>query len=377
MNIVILVDALHSIAAGSERQIYKLVSGLCQQGHRVKLVVLRHTPFTETLTSFPCPIVDLDIHHVARPKTLQTLLRFRRQLIQDQVDVLHAWLPESCLLAPLLLKHARLKVITSRRDMGLIYRGKPAWLYRMVRRRTDTVISNSRAVAQHVSQQERLPATQSKVIYNGLDDFTPSATGTQPIFNDTNAIKLILVANIKPVKRTLDAVNAVAALHAQGIAVELALVGEPQDSAYVASIHNHIAAQQLASHIHWLGSVNEPRQLLSQADIGLLVSESEGLSNTLMEYMQAGLPVVATRVGGNPELIQHQHNGMLIEKGDVAELAQAIQTLHQNPTLKTQFSERNKARIAADFTMANMIAKHLAAYDQAPADSVRTEKAPC
>lgn len=378
MKIVILVDALHSIAAGSERQIYKLIDGLAQSEHQVKLVLLRHTQFSETLNDFPCAIQVLNVRSLASFNALVTLRRFRTQLLNEGVEVVHAWLPESCLLAPLFLKHHSIKIFTSRRDMGLIYQGKPALLYRLLKGRTDAVIANSRAVAAHVAVQEGLPRTKSRVIYNGLDLYHPPASGTNTpdLFTNPKAIKLVLVANIKPVKRTLDAVKAVTQLIGDGFAVELALIGEPQDTGYQQAIKNHIAAAQAESAIHWLGSINEPRRLLAQADIGLLVSDSEGLSNTLMEYMQAGLPVIATEVGGNPELIQQGVNGILVQKGDISAIARAIQTLHSDTQFAAQCRTHSQQRIRTEFSIEHMIKQHLALYAQA-AVAVTAEKAQC
>ncbi|UTA47361.1 glycosyltransferase [Simiduia sp. 21SJ11W-1] len=378
MNIVIMVDALHSIAAGSERQIYKLASGLVERGHAVKLVLLRHTAFTESLTDFPCTITSLGIPKLARWQTVSKMIHLRGQLIRENVDAIHAWLPECCLLAPAFLKHPKLTVITSRRDMGLIYQGKPAWLFKAVRSRTDAVVANSQAVAKHVTLQERLLGAQCKVIYNGLDTFNSNENPAEqaPIFNSADAIKLILVANVKPVKRTLDAVKAVTLLNSQGILVELALAGEPQDANYVAAIKNHLAANQAEKQVHWLGSVREPRRLLPQADIGLLVSDSEGLSNTLMEYMQAGLPAIATNVGGNPELIEHEVTGLLVEKGRVEAIADAILQLHRSPALRESCKTNSQQRINTEFSVDNMINQHLALYG-ASHSATQGVKAPC
>ena len=368
MNIVIMADALHSVAAGSERQIYKLISGLCDQGHNVKLALLRHTAFTQDLTEFPCPIVCLNIRSVVSLQAFQALRNFRAQLISWKIQALHAWLPESCLLAPLFLKHATMQVITSRRDMGLIYKGKPAWLYRAVKNRADAIVSNSQAVADYIQQCEHLPPERCKVIYNGLDAYTAPSSVSEIVFKNASAIKVILVANIKPVKRTLDAVNAIIQLNAQGLLTEIALIGEPQDQNYVAAIKNQIAASQAGDFVHWLGSIHEPRRLLPQADIGLLVSDSEGLSNTLMEYMQAGLPIIATNVGGNPELIEHQRNGLLIDKGDVSALVAAIRYLVEQQAQRESYSRISQQRIQTEFSLESMVHQHLALYGVSRSD---------
>lgn len=366
MNIVLLVDSLHSIAAGSERQIYKLAEGLSNAGHQLRLILLRHTEFTRSEFSFPCEVSALNITSIRNIKAVKTMRALSQQLREEHVDVVHAYFPDACLLAPLFLKSSSLRIVTSRRDMGLIYRGKPALLYRMLGRRTDLVISNSVAVAKHVAKKEGVTPLKTRVIYNGIENFfAPESASTDAIFKHPDSIKLILVANIKPVKRTLDAVMAVQQLIAQGKNVELALAGEEQDLEYTRKIDAFIQAHgNLAPHIHRLGQVKEPRRLLKQAHIGLLISESEGLSNTIMEYMQAGLPVIATEVGGNPELVFHKHTGLLIERGNIEQLTTAILELSNNPAVMNSYGENGKTRISNEFSIDSMVKQHVQAYSE-------------
>lgn len=362
MKIALLIDSLHSVAAGSERQIFKLAEGLTQAGHQVHLYLLRHTQFTRTLTDFPCPISSLDIGRIASLSALKCMAALRKQLVAEGVSVVHAYFPDACLLAPLSLKCPQIRIITSRRDMGLIYQGKPAWLYSLLKGRTDKIVANSQAVADHVSACEQLPAGKTAVIYNGIEDFDFASSTAEPIYKHPDSIKVILVANIKPVKRTLDAVMAVHMLKAARYPIELVLAGEPQDTTYVEQIKDYIEAHKLTDNVHWLGQVAEPRRLLSQAHIGLLVSESEGLSNTIMEYMQAGLPVIATNVGGNPELVRHEQNGLLIERGQVQQLADAIFTLSNQPDLICRYGENGKERIQREFSLRALVVQHEALY---------------
>lgn len=363
MKIVLFIDSLHSIAAGSERQIFKLIEGLAATEHDVRLFVLRHTEFSRNLSDFPCKIESLEIFSIASISAITKMRTLRQRFLNEKVDVVHAYFPDACLLAPLFLKHNSNKIITSRRDMGLIYKGKPAWLYKSLRHRTDKVISNSAAVAKLITKTESLKSSQSLVIYNGIESSENILLNTSHnIFQRTDSLKLILVANIKPVKRTLDAVKAVHQLLNNNVNVEIALAGERQDLEYTQAIESYIEANGLQTSIHWLGQVNEPRRILPQAHIGLLISESEGLSNAIMEYMQMGLPIIATAVGGNPELVAHNENGLLIERGNVAELVASVLKLHESQSYRKELGDNGKKRIQRDFSIANMINKHIDTY---------------
>lgn len=359
MKIAILVDSLSSIAAGSERQIYKLVEGLVTKGHDVRLILLRHTEFSRESLQLSCPVECLHVARILSFRATMKLLGLRTRLINDGVELVHAFFPDACLLAPLYLKHSMLQIITSRRDMGLIYQGKPAWLYRALGHRTDAVVANSRAVADLVIQKEKMPESQCIVIHNGIEPYTVKGDKIQnKLYRREASLKLILVANIKPVKRTLDAVLALREMLITGVDVELALVGQEQDADYVQKINSYIEEYQLEDNVHWPGQVDEPRHLLRQADIGLLISESEGLSNTLMEYLQQGLSPVATNVGGNPELVFHGETGLLVEPGNVEQLVSSIVCLVENPTLKVKVEKLGQKLIEKEFSIASMLKSH-------------------
>lgn len=362
MKIILLIDSLHSIAAGSERQIYKLAEGLANAGHEVRLTLLRATPFSKELDNFPCPIECLDISSIASIDASRKMLAFRKKNHGEGIDVIHAYFPDSCLLAPLWLKSRHTTIITSRRDMGLIYQGKPAWLYRALAVRTDYIVSNSSAVAEFIATMEHIPASKSVVIYNGLENFQHTSNPCPSLFKHTSSIKFMLVANIKPVKRTLDAIIAAKLLRDQGEILELALVGEAQDPSYTQLLRDYITQHQLDDCVYLTGSIKEPRNLLSQADVGLLVSESEGLSNTIMEYMQLGLPVIATAVGGNPELVSHESTGLLVPKAEPQQLALAMKKLIRSPELRQTYGQQGKEVIQQRFSIAAMINKHEQLY---------------
>lgn len=365
MRILFLIDSLHSIAAGSERQIYKLIDGLVAAGHQVSLILLRETEFTRQLKSFPCPWESLNIHSITTAHAFSTMLNLRKKIKREGVDVVHAYFPDACILAPLFLKTSKNFLVTSRRDMGLIYQGKPAWIYSVLAHRTDAIVSNSKAVNDFIAHKENVPSRKTKVIFNGIEEYTSSNNEPVKVFAYETSVKLILVANIKPVKRTLDAAIAVGQLISEGHDIELALVGEKQDQNYAEQIENLISEMKVNDRIRMTGSIAEPRRILSQANIGLLISESEGLSNTVMEYMDAGLPVVATNVGGNPELVTHQHNGLLIDKGDIAQLKSAILLLISDLSLRESLGRAGKIRIQEEFSINALISKHEMLYARA------------
>jgi glycosyltransferase involved in cell wall biosynthesis len=108
----------------------------------------------------------------------------------------------------------------------------------------------------------------------------------------------------------------------------------------------------IADRVRFHGFVNraELAELHRKADVFVLASRAESCSMALLEAMAAGLPLVATRVGGNGEIVRHGENGLLFEPENVQELAAALQTLAVNPALRQRFGSVNRAQARAKFT---------------------------
>jgi glycosyltransferase involved in cell wall biosynthesis len=99
-------------------------------------------------------------------------------------------------------------------------------------------------------------------------------------------------------------------------------------------------------------------------DIFVLPSKAEGISNTILEAMATGLPIIATRVGGNPELVVDKETGLLVEKENVTEMAAALQDLVVDDDKRTQFASDALQRAQQEFSIDNMVARYLAVYDR-------------
>jgi glycosyltransferase involved in cell wall biosynthesis len=94
---------------------------------------------------------------------------------------------------------------------------------------------------------------------------------------------------------------------------------------------------------------------LNALDVFVLPSRSEGMSNTLLEAMAAGLPIVASRVGGNPEIIEDECSGLLFRAGDVSQLIARLKALVQNPALRQKLGRAARKRAESKFSLERMI----------------------
>jgi len=125
--------------------------------------------------------------------------------------------------------------------------------------------------------------------------------------------------------------------------------------AYIESLRQSVARLGLDGRVVFTGFRMDVPELLSECAVSVLPSLSEGLSNTLIESMAAGVPVVATRVGGNPEVVDEGRTGLLVPPRDPAALAEAICRTLQDRELARQFGEAARQRVAEHFSLERML----------------------
>jgi glycosyltransferase involved in cell wall biosynthesis len=296
-------------------------------------------------------VVDVGL---TRPYRLDALWRLYKLLREERPSILHCWMVHANLLGRLVGRLARLPVIiTSRRNVEI---GGP-WrerAKRLTRRLDDAVIAVCELARQ--VEIERTGAAPDKVvtIYNGIDPFpaVPSETVAQ-LRHDfglrSDAPVAICVSRLHPQKGHEDLLAAWRRVTAVYPHVDLLIVGDGRRRSEL----ERLAARQ--SHVHFTGQRDDVAELLALSDLLILPSLWEGLPNVVLEAMAAGLPVVATAVGGTPELVIDGKTGLLVPPRDPAALAQAILALLTEPDLAQRLGENGRLRVADQFTIRQMV----------------------
>lgn len=126
----------------------------------------------------------------------------------------------------------------------------------------------------------------------------------------------------------------------------------------------HLLREGGAEHLAWLpGERNDIPQIMQCLDLFVLPSLAEGISNTILEAMAAGLPVVATRVGGNPELVQEGETGRLVPPSDPERMAEAIWTYFNDPQQRASHGQAARKKVEGRFSLEAMVNRYLSVYD--------------
>lgn len=362
-KVFFLIDDYRGPNAGTERQIWLLIKGLLSEGIESRLFVLRHTEFTQRTQDFPCEIESLKINSIASRHALTRMRAFRKRIQRDNADVVHAFFNDSAILAPTFCRTPRTKVFTSRRDMGFWYSPMNLIALRFANALATGIICNSEAVANSVRRREQVPVEKLHVVPNACEitHYLKCSEG-QPRAWDGNAIiRVCLVANLQRIKRIEEAIQGVSLARTHHPSMHLWIIGDTPVPSYYREL------RQLVKHLdaeHWVTffpKTTDPISYMRNCDIGILTSASEGLSNTIMEYMGSGIPVVCSDVGGNYELIEHGSEGFRYPLGNTEQLAEHLVTLARDPALVARLGKNGRSKVR-QFTVETLVSRHCSLY---------------
>jgi glycosyltransferase involved in cell wall biosynthesis len=298
----------------------------------------------------------------------QCALRLARALRRQRIDLIHAhqYTPFFySLLARLLFDHPPVLFTEHGRHHPDFRRPKRVLANRLLLQRRDRVVGVGQAVRRALINHEGLPARRVGVIYNGIDT-AGFANGT----HDRYAIRreigvgaddfvVLLVARLDYLKDHATAVRTLRHVIQRRPETRLVLVGDgPERSA----IQRLVEQYRLAHAVRFLGLRKDVDRLLKATDLFVLTSISEGIPLTVLEAMAAGLPVLATRVGGLPEVIDEGETGCLAPSGDDASLAHYLLALADDPALRQRMGRRGQERARALFSEGLMHARYLDLY---------------
>lgn len=275
--------------------------------------------------------------------------RLYRLLRRERPKILHTWMFHANVPGRVMGRLAGVPVIiSSERTMGQ----EAAWRYRLNRFThplADRVVCVSQQVADFAADHVGIPRTNTVVIPNGVDlrTFGQSLTVREARL----ALGLPLdepligtVTRLQPVKRLDVLLYAVAPLPD----VHAVIVGDGPQLARLETLSDEL---NLETRVRFIGHRRDVRPWLAALDVFVLPSAWEGMSNALLEAMATGLPVVATAVGGTPEVVVDGVTGLLVPPGDPDLLAQAIRQLLRDLDLRHTMGQAGRARVEKSFSI--------------------------
>jgi sugar transferase (PEP-CTERM/EpsH1 system associated) len=238
---------------------------------------------------------------------------------------------------------------------------------RMVRRAMDPLVSAyvtvSADLGDWLEADLGVAPSRTHLIRNGVDTdrFRPPAGGPSPRAGD--CLHFGYVGRLDPVKNLDMLVDAVASLIASDDRLRqrlrVAMIG---DGPMRPTLQSQIETHGLGDCVSLPGPTEDVAEAMRGMDVFVLPSLNEGISNTLLEAMASGLPAVATRVGGNPELVAHGETGLLTEPESVSSLAGAMRAYLDDGDQLVRHGRAARERAEDAFSLARMVAAYEALY---------------
>ncbi|MCL6414683.1 glycosyltransferase [Aestuariirhabdus sp. Z084] len=237
-------------------------------------------------------------------------------------------------------------------------RFKPALIRRIFKRFTSKYVVLSKQAENYALTRVSVAERDLFRICNGVD----TTKFTSDLSVDSNKITVGTVSRLEPIKGVIDIIEVAKELRSRGLTedeIHFVVVG---DGSQRNLMQETISKHNLNGWITLVGECPSPLQWYQNFDLYLLTSYAEGISNTILEAMSCGLPIVATNVGGNPELVQQSCNGYLVNRGDIEGISDNIMRYLTDSKLRNSHSRSSRERAVTKFSIQAMVEKYTQLY---------------
>jgi glycosyltransferase involved in cell wall biosynthesis len=349
-------------AGGTERQLLYLAEGLAENWDQTILCTGAPGVWASAAAKF-ARVETLGCRggwdFRAYPRALATFRAVRPDVVQTFLSGFDLWINKAARRAGVPV------VVSARRELADWMRPRHLLMQRAANRYVDAVVANSHAVLEYAREVERIPAhIRTDVIYNGVSAGERSseaerADARRKLGIETDGLLVGMVANFSPVKDHglfLEIAEQLARRR-DDVRFLLAGTGPMRDS----TVHE-VAVRRLHDRLHLLGPNTNVATAYHAMDLFVLTSKVEGCPNVVLEAMTHGLPVVAGRVGGVPEIVRDGETGVLVDSRDPREWARAIESIVDDSGRLTTLGAKGRLRVTSEFTIEKMSAAYDALY---------------
>jgi len=346
---------------GAERSLARLLSDL-DRGRFLPSVACLYgsdSPVADQIRALDIPVVDLGMSHKWR---LDALGRLYRLLVDEHPAILHTSLFHANVPGRIVGRLAQVPIVISgERTMGMESR----WRYglnRMTHSLADRIVCVSPRVADFVVERIGVPRDKIVVIPNGVEltdfDHLPDRRATRASLGlPVDGLVLGTVSRLQPVKRLDVLLRALVWLGS----AQTVIVGYGPEERRLKALAEQLG---LEKRVHFVGHQDDVRPWLATMDVFVLSSDWEGMPNAVLEAMACGLPVVATSVGGTPDVVVDGGTGLLVPPRDPLSLAEALRALAADPDRRRGMGMAGRQRVVLCFSAERMVERTRALYEE-------------
>ena len=324
------------------------------------------------------PILDYNIRTFRNPRVLAAQLRLARDIRRRRIRIVHSYGFYANVYAIPAAKLAGARSIASIRDMGVYLSPNQQLAQRLICSFADRILVNASAIRDWLVSQG-YDGRRISVIPNGieLDRFEqPPRTGSlrNELALPDNEPLIGVAGRVARLKGIDDFLRAAAIIVRRFPLARFLVIGDSgsffqqngqefEDVRYREEIKRLATDLGIADRVVFTGFRGDVERVLAELTVSVQPSLSEGLSNTLLESMAAGAPVVATRVGGAAEVIRSGENGLLVPPGDPGSIAEAVCRMLEAPALANQLGQAARRSIIENYSMSLVVERTSMVYD--------------
>lgn len=369
--IIWMIDSLGP--GGAEQLMPTILKNLKQAGFNIRICALQiraGNPIASELERLGLPVDLIPIPNLRQPFNLIHILRYLRL---HRPQLLHTQLEFADILGTLAAKILGIPSVSTVHTLDVFPEKKSAWGRMKLRwfllgKFCDRVIAVSEKTRLHYLQSGGLPPDKVSTLYNGVDisrfkimDATQTAKLKQELHLPLNSKIIITVAVLREPKGIQFMIRALPAILEQCPDVHYLIVG---DGEHGAALTDLVTALAIKNHVTFAGHRTDIPDLLACCDIFVLPTLKDALPTVLIEALAAERPIIASNVGGVPEIIENGVNGLLVSSGDPSKLAEACLKLLKDNELSRQIVLAGSKTVQQRFNIGSQIEQLSKMYEE-------------
>ena len=336
---------------GSERQLTEIALRLNRSRFEPHVGCFHPAGFRgEELARAGVPVERFPVRSFLHPSSLTAAVHLGRYVERHRIQLVHSFDTPMNLFGVVSARAFQTRVVLSsqRANRELASRVE-RHLLRLTDSMVDGIVVNCEAVCKHLVQDEGVPAGRIHVCHNGIDTgrFNPGQR-VRPVEMNEAGVVIGVVCALRPEKGLRLLVEAFQKVRGGAAKPKLVVVGDGPSGPELKALCRQLGQNE---DCQFVPATERVAGWLRAIDIFVLPSLSEALSNSLMEAMACGCAAIASRVGGNGELVRDGQTGLLFECGDSGDLARRIEELIENPELRRTLAGQGARFIRENFSL--------------------------
>lgn len=342
------------VRGGTELQVIGLIERLDRDKYEPYLLTIRETD--PNLVPENCVHLDWNVNRLFSVKGLGALVRLAGFLRSRNISIVQTYFQDSTIFAGIASCLARVPIrIACFRDMAFWENNTSKLAISLVYRCMTHYLCNAAAVRERFIKLFGLKKSKFSIVPNGVD-----ASKLEFLKHSGDATDIAIIGNMtREVKRVDLFLDAASEVLKEFPSVRFHVVG---DGDLRPSLEEQTERSGIRDKVNFTGRIADVGEYLKKIHIGIICSDSEGLSNAILEYMFRGVACIATEVGGNPELVLDGETGVLVAPGDPIALSEAIKSLLTNNDRRESIARSARAFVEERYSWNSCISAHERVY---------------